>query len=458
MNRIFFLIAVVSCFFIHSRTQAQLKPALSFSLKEAQDYAYANNYDLKNSAYDVQIAKKMVKQNTSIGLPQVDGGIDYMDYLALPVTLLPAEFINLMLPPSQPHYPAGSSIPLTFGSEYNATLRAKLTQLIYSGQYLIGLQTAKAYLETAKQKMIKDKMDVRDLVSEAYIGLLIVEESTKILDSTYKTVNQMLEDGKATLKQGLIEDIDVDQMELNRSNLEATLITTKSQQLIAYNYLKFLLGINGNQEINLTDNLTFFLNNVSQDALSNQQFDYNRNIDYTILKKQEYLTLMQYKLSKTAFQPTLAGFFGVSGNAQRNEWSFFNDKYPWYKTVNWGLTLTVPIWSSGSRRYSMDQARLNVEKMKVTDEKVRVQLQLQVETSKKDFTNSFLVFSNKKKGLDIAGRIYEKTFSKYKQGVSSSTDLNQKYSQFLLSESDYIQSLYDLLKNRIQLAKLLEKV
>lgn len=448
MKRIFFLIAVVSCFAIHSITHAQIKPVLSFSLKEAQDYAYANNYDLKNSAYDVQIAKKMVRQNTAIGLPQMDGGIDYIDYLALPTSLIPGEFIGK----------PGTTFPIQFGSEYNATLRAKLTQLIYSGQYLVGLQAAKAFLETAKQKMVKDKMDVKDLVSEAYIGLLILEESTKILDSTYKTVNQMLEDGKATLKQGLIEDIDVDQMELNRSNLEATLITTKSQRLIAYNYLKFLLGINSSQEIALTDNLTFFLNNVDQDVLINQQFDYARNIDYAILKKQEYLTLMQYKLSKTAYQPTLSGFFGLQGNAQRNEWSFFNDKYPWYKTVNWGLTLSIPIWSSGSRRYSVDQARLNVEKMKVMDEKVRVQLQLQVETSKKDFANSYLVFSNKKKGLDIAGRIYEKTFSKYRQGVSSSTDLNQKYSQFLSSESDYIQSLLDLLKNRIRLAKLLEKV
>jgi outer membrane protein TolC len=447
MKRIIFLIAVASCFSIHSTIQAQLKPELSFSLKEAQDYAYANNYDLKNSAYDVQSARALVKQNTAIGLPQIDGGIDYMDYLALPVTVLPPELAQQF-----------QAKTITFGQEYNATLRAKLTQLLYSGQYLVGLQIAKAFLETAKQKMVKDKMDVRDLVSEAYIGLLIVEESTKILDSTYRTVNQMVEDGKATLKQGLIEDIDVDQMELNRSNLEATLTTTISQQLIAYNYLKFLLGINGGQEIKLTDNLTFFLNNVNQEVLVNQQFDYTRNIDYTILKKQEYLTLMQYKLSKTAYQPTLAGFLGIQGNAQRNEWSFFNDKLPWYKTINWGLTLSIPIWSSGSRKYSVDQARLNVEKMKVMDEKTRVNLQLAVGTSKKDFTNSFLIFTNKKKGLDIAGKIYSKTLAKYKEGVSTNTDLNQKYSQFLQSEGDYIQSLYDLLKNRIRLAKLLEKV
>ncbi len=447
MKRIFFLIAVVSFIFIHSTTQAQLKPALSFSLKEAQDYAYANNYDLKNSAYDVQIANKMVKQNTAIGLPQIDGGIDYIDYLAVPVIVLPTELAQMF------HMNA-----ISFTDEYNATLRAKLTQLIYSGEYLVGLQTAKAYLETARQKMLKDKMDVRDLVSEAYIGLLIVEESTKILDSTYNTVNQLLQDGKATLKQGLIEDVDVDQMELNRSNLEATLITARSQRLIAYNYLKFLLGINGDPEIRLTDNLKYFLDKVNEDMLVNQQFDVNRNIEYSILKKQEYLTLMQYKLSKTAYQPTLAGFFGIQGNAMRTQWSFFNDKYPWYETLNWGVTLSIPIWSSGSRKYSVDQARLNVEKMKVMDDKTKVQLQLQVETSKKDFTNSYLIFQNKKKGLEIAGRIYETTFIKYRHGVSSSTDLNQKYSQFLLSESDYIQSLNDLLKNKISLEKLLEKI
>ena len=446
MKSIFLTAAfTVCCLFCSWCLQAQAP--MAFSLKQAQDYAFEHNYDLKNSAFDVEIARKMVKQNTAIGLPQIDAGIDYTDYLAVPVMVLPDVLAKMF-----------HANTISFTEEYNATLRARLNQLIYSGQYLVGLQTAKAFLATARQKMVKDKMDVRDLVSEAYIGLLIVQESTRILDSTYLTVNKMLEDGKATLKQGLIEDIDVDQMELNRSNLEATLSTIKSQQLIAYNYLKFLLGIDGNQDIKLTDNLTFFLNAVNQDALTAQQFDYAHNIDYTILKKQEYLTLMQYKLSKTAYQPTLLGFLGIQENAQRTDWTFFNGSYPWYKTVNWGVTLAIPVWSSGSRKNSVAQARLNVEKMKVMDEKTRVSLQLQVETSKKDFTNSFLVFKNKQKGLDIASRIYEKTFSKYNQGVSSSTDLNQKYSQFLSSEADYIQSLYDLLKNRIHLAKLLEAV
>ncbi|MFH1161028.1 MAG: TolC family protein, partial [bacterium] len=103
------------------------------------------------------------------------------------------------------------------------------------------------------------------------------------------------------------------------------------------------------------------------------------------------------------------------------------------------------------------QAALNVDKMKVLDEQTRTSLQLQVETVRNAFNKSYLVFLNKKKSLQTASKIYEQTIIKYRQGLASSTDLNQKYNQFLVSESDYIQAMFDLLKSDIALSKLLEK-
>lgn len=426
-----------------------MKPVerVSFSLQQAQDYAYENNYDLRNSAYDVQIAKKMVKQNTSIGLPQINASIDYNDFLSLPTSLLPGEFFG------QP----GTEVPVQFGTKYNATGKASLTQLIYSGQYLVGLQTAKAYLETARQKNVKDKVDVRDLVAENYYGVLILEENAKILDSTYKVMSKMVEEAEAAFKLGMIEDIDVDQLELNKSNLEASLANVKSQLIIAYNFLKFIVGLKEDQQLTLTDNLDFFLAQVDQAALINQPFDYHYNIDYRLLQKQEYLVQMQYKLSKTAYQPTLTGFLALSVNAQRQEWNFFKAYEPWYKTSNWGISLQIPIWSSGNRKFAVDQAYLNVEKMKVTDEKTRVALQLQVETAKKDFNNTYMIYQNFKKGFNTSLKIYQKTMVKYAQGISTSTDLNQRYNQFLTSNRDYLISMNELLKAKLKLSKLLEK-
>ncbi len=421
---------------------------MSFSLKQAQEYAYEHNYDLKNSRYDVEIAKKLVKENTAIGLPQIDASLLYVDYLARPTSLIPGDFFG------QP----GQDIAVQFGTKYNATISGQINQLLYSGQYLVGLQTAKAFLETEKQKDVRNRIDVRDLVAGAYIAYLIVNESIGILDSTFHIVNQMVEETREFYKSGLMEQLDVEQMELNKATLEANLITTRNQEVIAYNYLKFLLAIEDEQEIVLTDSLGFFLERINQDYLMNTPFDYNYNIDYKLLKRQEHLVYMKYRLTKTAYQPSLAAFMDFSTNAQRNSWNFFNSSEPWYGNVNWGISLYIPIWSSGSRKYAVDQAKLEVDKMKVMDEKVRNSLKIQVETVRNDFMNSYLVFLNKKQSLKTAFKIYEQTVIKYRQGISSSTDLNQKYNQFLITETEYTQALFDLLKSNIALSKLLEKV
>jgi outer membrane protein len=424
---------------------------MAFTLKEAQEYAFKYNYDLQNSVIDIKVAQKEVSKNTSIGLPQINAEVDYMDNFALPTTLIP----NFFQAPSDttPQY-----IGVKFGTRYNLTVAGTLTQLIYSGQYLVGLQTANAYLETVRQKMIKDQMDVRDLVTEAYIGLLIIEESTSILDTTYKSVTQMVNEAKEIYKQGLIEDIDVDQLELNKANLEASLMNIRNQRLLAYNYLKFVMGLKQGEEMTLTDNLDFFINSINVDYLMNEGFDINHNIDYSLLQKQEYLVGMQLKLAKTAYQPSLVGFLNGGTSAYRNSWDFLNTKSLWYANANWGIQLSIPILSSGQRKYAVDQAKLRVEKMKVLDEKTKAGLNLQVETAKSDFSNNYRIFLNNRQGLQTARKIYDKTIEKYRLGVTSSTDLNQKYNQFLQNESNYVQSLYELLKVRIRLAKLLERV
>jgi len=446
MQRIRIMISLIVWLFWGAEAFSQ--GSFTFTLKQAQEYAYEHNYDLQNSRYDIEIARKLVKENTSIGLPQINGSLSYMDNLARPTMIIPAEFMG----------GSGSDIALQIGSHYTTTLSGQITQLLYSGQYLVGLQTAKAFLETERQKDVKNRMDIRDLVAEAYISYLIVEESINILDSTFKTVNQMVEEARTFQQTGLIEEMDVEQMELNKATLEANLITTKNQRIIAYNYLKFLLGLQENQEIILADNLEFFLHQINHDYLLNSEFDYQFNIDYKLLKKQEKLVFMQYKLAKTAYQPTLAAYLNASTNAYREVWDFFDTKQSWYGAASWGLSLTIPIWSSGSRKYNVDQARLEVDKMKVLDEKVKNSLKLQVETVRNDFNKSYMIFLNKKQSLQTATKIYEQTVIKYREGIASSTDLNQKYNQFLISETEYTQAMFNLLKSNIALSKLLEKV
>src|SRR5512146_159036 len=145
------------------------------------------------------------------------------------------------------------------------------------------------------------------------------------------------------------------------------------------------MGIKTGQEITLTDNLDFFINAINIEYLMNQSFDIKHNIDYTLLEKQAYLTGMRLKLAKTAYQPSLAAYLQGGTNAYRESWDFLNTKSLWFANAGWGLQLNIPIWSSGQRKYSVDQARLSVEKMKVQEEQTSSALNLQVVTAKSDF-------------------------------------------------------------------------
>ena len=446
---------LVAVFILSLTLRADLfaQTPMAFSLKQAQDYAYEHNFDLKNAALDIQIASKKVKENTAIGLPQIYGAIDYMDNFKIPTSVIPNFLAFLDTTGNAPEY-----LEVQFGIQYNLSASVTATQLVYSGQYLVGLQAAKAYLASVQQKIIRDKMDVRDLVTEAYVAYLVVEESTNILDSTFTIIDMMYNEAVKVFEAGMIEDIDVDQLDLNRSNLQASLINLQSQKTIAYNYLKFVMGVPDGQEITCTDNLDFFLSNLSREYLLTQPFDINQNIDYTILKKQEHLVSMQYKLAKAAYQPNLIAFLGLTSNSQSQTWNFLSSDATWYNSSNWGLSLSIPIWSSGQRKYAADQAKLNLDKIKVVEDKTKVALNLQVATSRNDFENSYNVFMNNKKSLETAEKIYRKTIEKYRLGVATSTDLNQRYNQFLQSESNYIQSILLLVRNQIKLAKLLERV
>ena len=46
---------------------------------------------------------------------------------------------------------------------------------------------------------------------------------------------------------------------------------------------------------------------------------------------------------------------------------------------------------------------------------------------------------------------------KYKLGIASSTDLNQRYSQFLQANNDFMLSIYTVLAMQTKLNKLLEQ-
>ena len=132
MNKI-----ITSLVLLFSLGSLQAQETYSFTLDEAVQYALENNYTVRNAALDIEAAEKQKWEATSYGLPQIDAGIDYQNWLKQQVSFIPSEIIG-----GNP----GEFTPVVFGTKQNMNATVTMNQLIFDGSYLVGLQSAKTFL------------------------------------------------------------------------------------------------------------------------------------------------------------------------------------------------------------------------------------------------------------------------------------------------------------------------
>jgi len=420
----------------------------SFTLKEAQQYAIENNYDVINAGTDVEIARKKVKENLAIGLPQVNASAGYSNYFELPTSLIPAEFMG-----GNP----GEFAELQFGTQHNATWNASISQLLFSGQYIVALMATKAFVDLNETNYQKSEIEIKNIIAISYYPVIILKENKKVFDSTLISLSKMLYETEEYYNAGFLEDTDVDQLKLLIADMQTTITNIDNQLKIAYNMLKYQLGMRADDEIKITDNLDNLLAEVDKEILLNSTFDYNNHIDYKLFKNQEKMALLQLQLDKSEYYPTLSGFYQFQQDAMRNDFNFFNNE-KWYTNQMLGIQLEVPIWSSGNRKYKVQQSKLEMEKLKVRNNQLQQGLSLKVSTVKSEFNNAYLIYLNRKMAVSNAEKIYQKTEIKYREGIANSLDLSQTYNQYLTNQIEYLTSILALLNKKSELEKELTKV
>jgi outer membrane protein TolC len=224
---------------------------------------------------------------------------------------------------------------------------------------------------------------------------------------------------------------------------------------IAYAYLNFLCGLKIDDNIVVTDDLDYLMQQIDYTALLNDPFNYENNIDYRLLKTQQQIAELQLKLEKSEYLPSLAAFINVGTQAQRNSFNFIDSDEKWYGSSFWGVEMNIPIWSSGIRSARVQQARINIDKLNIANEQLRTGLTIQVRTAQSEFNNAYLVMQNKSLAMNTAEKILRMTSEKYKEGLSTSLDLLQANNQFLTNTSDYIMAMQEVLIKKLALEKLM---
>ncbi len=427
------------------------------SLQQARDYAVRYNKTLMNARDNIQLSGERIKEVKAQGLPQVEGTLDFMTYFnyelelefgmgsGLPdinIGLLDAGDFEVLSAIGQMF---GSSEPIIMNNQSSA--RVQLSQLIFSGQYLIGVQTAKIAKELSLQSLKRTEVEIIEGVTNSYYLIIATKHTLEIIDKTLENMNTTLQHTKNLYTAGVAEETDVDQICSAVSQLKNTRKSLERVIQLNYNLLKFQLGVKPDQDIELTDNLDQFISGVEMESTLFAGYDISRNIDYQLMETQVRLTEKQVDMTKWSYGPSIAGFYSYTEKIVTTGF----DLTPKHVA---GVNLSLPIFSSGMRKAKLSQAKIELNMSQRNRELVKEQLELQEKQFIFNLQNALENYYTQKENIRIADRLYLSIQNKYKQGLVSSLDLTQANTNYLNAENNYLNSVLTLLQAKLSLEKL----
>lgn len=438
MKRIWLWIGIILTI---SSLKAQEKQ-YAFTLDEAVDFALTNNYSVRTAQLDIDAAEKKKWETTTMGLPQVNANVDYQNWIKQGITLIPAEFFG---------GEKGEFVEVSFGTKQNLNATVTLTQLIFDGSYLIGLQSAKTYLKISELAKEKTDQKIREAVINAYGNVLVAEESILILKRNRTVLQKNLEETKVILENGLAEEQDLQQQQITLSSIEIQLNKAQRMEVIAKKMLNLLLGIPIDTPVTLTDQLEDLALTASDMNLINSNFDLNNHIDYRIADNTVISNELLVKFEKSKILPSLGAFVNYSKYANNDNNIFFKNNGNWFDSSLFGLSLKIPIFSSLQRSSRTQQAKISLDQAEIALDETSQKLKLQVDTAKNKYQFALDQYKISKENLVLAESIANKEQIKFFEGLSSSFNLTNAQNQLYRKQQEYIQSIIQIIQTKVEL-------
>ena len=287
---------------------------LKLSISEAQTYALQNNRSVQSARIDIDIADKKVWETIAIGLPQLNLATNYQHQFVVPqLSFGPYLDVNSLPDGSitksdiQSAYKASPAVSL--GVKNNTTFDFTLSQLIFSGEYLVGLQATKVFKEISEKALVKTEAQTKESVAGTYSLVLVLGENVRVLNESLKAIDQTYSDLVKMNQQGFNEETDVDQIRISRSNIKTLITSLESQKEISMKLLKFQLGVDFSRQLVLTDSLPGIIKSGNMQYLTSPSFNVENSIDYQMISNLEKASGLSLKREQSIVLPTFSAFY-----------------------------------------------------------------------------------------------------------------------------------------------------
>lgn len=426
-----YMSAIILLLITGSGLKAQAPKIQQFSVDQALDYAKKNSLQVKNALLDVMIQKQTNRDVTSIALPQVDLSANLIDYLQIPTTLIPGEIAG---------QPAGTFVPVRFGTKWTSNTGVSASQLLFDGQVFIALKARNGTMSLSQRISELTEENIRTNVYKIYFQLVAGKTQIQLLDANIERLQKLRHDVSVMYDNGFTERLDIDKLDVQLANLQTERLKAGNMIQNGYSGLKVLMGMPMQDSLVLTDTLSN--THIRDGVLEASQFKYEDRKDYQIAQITNQLNGLNVRRYKLAQLPSLALVGNYSKNAQRNSFDFFG-KGPWFTTSYVGVNFQVPIFHGLQTRARIEKAKLELQKTVNQQEQLKIQIDNEISASKNNFMAAIATLDFQEKNMKLAERVYDQTKKKYEIGTGSTSEINDAQLELKNAQTNYLSALYD---------------
>ena len=418
------------------QTQVQQEPAdtsvLHFSLEEAMSYALEHNWDLQNSSLAVRQAEADRWAAIASMLPQVNGTLDYSNYMGYEMAFGETG-LSIAMPP--------------YGSiGVNAALAV-------SGAQVISALIGKISVEMSDVTRRQSQQEVAEQVRLLYFSALVSGQTLELLDRNLETVRRLHEFSQKSVDAGVAEQVDADQILVQVATLETSINEARRGLEMIYNSMRLQMNIGFDKEIVLTQTLDELMDVERSLDLLYDDFILENNFSYQLALKSTDLYRQQKNLAGWAYGPTLSAYYQYTGR------KYFSDEMTMNMTPPnmMGVTLSIPIFSSGKNFETFKKAKLEYQKQLNTLESTEMALKIQHRQLKYNLSSAYERYQTQLKNVEVSQKVFDNIGKKYEFGHASSLDVTNSANTLITAQSTYVQAALDYVTAQIELEKLLNK-
>jgi outer membrane protein TolC len=430
---------VIALIAFTNATTAQTKN--EFSISQCVDYAYKNNLQVKNALLTIKSQEAINKEVTASALPSINATVGGVDYLQLPVSLLPGEIFG-----GTP----GSYIPVRFGTKYNANASLQLQQLLFDGQVFVALQARRTTIALQQKSAEVTEEMIKTNIHKIYYQLVVSKTQIGLLDANIERLKKLEHDSKELYKNGFVEKLDLDKISVQIANLETEKLKATNAIELGYIGLKTLMGMPVKDTLILTDKISE--DQITTDIASNQDYQYTDRKEFQAVSLGKKLNEYNIKRYQLSYLPTIAMSGAYTKNAQRNQFNFFKGG-DWFTTSFIGLNISTPIFDGFARKARITKAKIDLQQTENQLQNLRLTIDAEVTQAKMNFATAISTLNNQKKNMQLAESVYAQTKKKYQIGTGSNMEITGAQTDLVTAQTNYIGAMYSAIIARVDYLK-----